>query len=237
MLSFFFDGVPNPADAVAADDSEELSDTPVVGKARPVSTASMHPRKGGWACRRCHSSFSNQLKGSVEELCKQCHTRDKFPEGKLHGPLNVGKCTACHDPHRSSQGHLVRLPVPELCMQCHEKKLTFQRIEQHIEDKGSACVRCHNPHASRHSPFLREVYLQEGFLYQATLGGEPRGADAGPEGAGSAGAGSADAGPVGAAPVGADAGPVGAAPVGAGSADAGPVGASAAVLPEPLREP
>ena len=156
-LSFFFDGVPNPY-ALAVDDDTGGPTSGLVARPR-VSEASAHPKKGGWECKRCHGQYDNKMRGTPAELCAQCHTREKFPKGKLHGPLNVGECIACHDPHRSVNSHLLRLPVPQLCMGCHEKTITYQEIDEHIEDKGGECTRCHDPHASTRDAFLRKVFL------------------------------------------------------------------------------
>ncbi len=146
------------------------------------------------SCGICHathaSSFSRLLIANEKDICLGCHgvaTLGTPPlrnikselQGKkfLHGPLNLGKCTACHDPHGNGQFRSLVGAYPQtlyapykegaydLCLKCHNKNLlafpettiytSFRNGKRnlhylHVVDtrKGRTCRVCHEPHAS-----------------------------------------------------------------------------------------
>jgi predicted CXXCH cytochrome family protein len=75
-----------------------------------------------------------------KDFCLRCHAKVAATlEGKksLHGPIQEGKCTPCHDPHGSQYLNLLKGTYPDLayipydkdekpyafCLGCHEKNL------------------------------------------------------------------------------------------------------------------
>ena len=86
-------------------------------------------------CSNCHTSVLPQsaatLRKAVPALCLDCHAgrigggehrigvSPKQPETAL--PLQQGavSCTTCHDMHQNTNGNLLRMPQPELCLTCH----------------------------------------------------------------------------------------------------------------------
>jgi len=151
------------------------------------------PVQDGKRCGNCHSTHFAKAKGLLtgdeKSVCLDCHGTDdlgnpplknikKELEGKtnLHGPIQKGMCSGCHDPHGSDYPRLFTGPYPEsfytpykegsydLCLRCHEKNLLrypdttiytkFRNGNKnlhylHVNDarKGRTCRACHVPHA------------------------------------------------------------------------------------------
>ena len=59
-----------------------------------------------------------------------------------HGPFAAKDCGACHLP----QTNAVRAPREELCLYCHDMRLT--RKYAHEPFSAGDCRSCHNPHSS-----------------------------------------------------------------------------------------
>ena len=86
--------------------------------------------------------------------CLVCHapmTQKKV----VHPAVEMG-CVVCHSeldtsaiPHKA-KGKIAKglsAEAPDLCMNCHEKKL-FEGKLVHVPVEGGMCLTCHNPHAS-----------------------------------------------------------------------------------------
>lgn len=146
-------------------------------------------------CSACHATHFSQypalLFAPQQEVCFSCHGKDDFSKsdalkniakeikGKafLHGPLQKGACSACHNPHGSENPRLLKGAYPagfyqpyqkgayDFCLGCHDKNLLsfaetsiytqFRNGKQnlhyvHVSDKykGRSCRACHEPHAS-----------------------------------------------------------------------------------------
>ena len=62
-------------------------------------------------CEACHLRHGIVpkllLKKNGNEVCFDCHTKEKIGLGKsnVHSVLKTGKCTVCHDPHASQGSH------------------------------------------------------------------------------------------------------------------------------------
>lgn len=96
------------------------------------------------------------LTNQGESLCLQCH--DSMADKYEHGPAAAGACTACHNPHGSSQEAFLHAPLQELCLGCHGdfaadmNKAVF--IHSAIDDLD--CSACHQPHSSGFAYLLKE---------------------------------------------------------------------------------
>ena len=143
-------------------------------------------------CGSCHSPHAANVKKLLseeeKELCLSCHGDKKLAplknireelKGKkyLHGPIALGRCTGCHDPHGSNYFRLLKGTYPatfyvpytpgiyDFCLRCHEKNLlrfpdttVYTRFRNgnrnlhyvHVANsrKGRTCRVCHEPHAS-----------------------------------------------------------------------------------------
>lgn len=146
------------------------------------------------SCSSCHSAHYSQNKGLLPfnemTTCLHCHDKDNLGNpplrnikkdlaGKkhLHGPIEMGECKACHDPHGSDNFRMLRGSYPTdiyapykdgiygICLSCHEKNLlrfadttiytnfrngarNLHYVHVVINRKGRTCRVCHEPHAS-----------------------------------------------------------------------------------------
>jgi predicted CXXCH cytochrome family protein len=74
-------------------------------------------------CLACHVveqrndlTFIGQ-KRSQSMLCLECHKAETF--AYTHLPYESAMCIRCHSPHVSSNAHLLRAAVNQLCLSCH----------------------------------------------------------------------------------------------------------------------
>jgi predicted CXXCH cytochrome family protein len=163
VLSTVFDGVPSlpppqefcedyAAKAVASLRNE------MEGKNKPVgeTTNSSHPPYDEKKCDSCHNKTTNSgfVVGSKNELCFVCHIG--FGKGAyVHGPVAVGDCLACHDPHTAQQPRLLKTRPADICTKCHKEKRQAESLHTLSSTHGLICVNCHNPHAGNVHFFLK----------------------------------------------------------------------------------
>ncbi len=109
-------------------------------------------------CHRVHQGPDLKVKPrETAEMCFKCH-RDIEAKYRMvsHHPVMEKKvfCTNCHDPHGTSQDHLLRLPtIRQTCTQCHgEKQGPF--LYEHA-DLSMECTNCHSPHGSANDNLLK----------------------------------------------------------------------------------
>jgi predicted CXXCH cytochrome family protein len=57
-----------------------------------------------------------------------------------------GRCTECHDPHRSDFGALLAGPSPLICTGCHADVVDFEGAESIHPPSEGDCLDCHQPH-------------------------------------------------------------------------------------------
>ena len=170
VLTFFFEGVP----PLHGQLTEELVDSDSQGLSRkgPKQPWFIHqPRKD---CTVCHDKskqrlFSSQtyLRKPVPELCYQCHVDYTTSASYVHGPVAVGRCLFCHNPHKSRIEHLLVEPEPQLCYLCHNID-TVSLIPAHLVKQQFACTDCHNAHTSSVKYLLNEAPLLGGNLVEGT---------------------------------------------------------------------
>ncbi len=158
VLAFFLDGVPplSPQDfeeGLANSNSQELEQ----GGQKPAWYVH-EPRKD---CTNCHQKqrmgrFSAQthLVAPVPALCHRCHPDFTASASFVHGPVAVGQCLFCHNPHKSKIEHLLNEPEPKLCYLCHDISMV-ELIPAHLTQQTSACTDCHNPHAGPTKALLK----------------------------------------------------------------------------------
>ncbi len=111
-----------------------------------------------WAeknCQGCHDfKAKNKLLLPLNEICSLCHKN--FIQGHfVHGPVAVGACTACHDPHSSTNPSLLRKSLKEICFMCHLEKRLASQMHDKINASGMVCVDCHDPHSRNMRYFLK----------------------------------------------------------------------------------
>ena len=158
-LTFFFDGVPPLRPEMIQEgpvDSNSIG--PVQGQQKPAWYGH-EPTKD---CSICHGkrkqrSFSTQkyLTTPVPKLCYDCHADYTVSASYIHGPVAVGQCLLCHNPHKTKNEHLLIAAEPGLCYQCHDID-TIELIAAHLLKQLSACSDCHYAHASSTRALLKE---------------------------------------------------------------------------------
>jgi predicted CXXCH cytochrome family protein len=157
-LSFFFDGVPPLGqEGLRAESVETSSPEPAQTGQAPV----WYVHEARKDCSNCHGKriqrgFSSQprLIAPIPKLCYNCHADFTSSAQFVHGPVAVGQCLFCHNPHKSQIKHLLREPEPELCYQCHDEN-TIELIPAHLPKQLSDCTDCHDPHSSPNKALLK----------------------------------------------------------------------------------
>lgn len=156
VLSFFFDGVPPPGMTEADLRQQELNPGVVFvarsdeQKKEQEIVYRYHVPYVKRDCFGCH----DQTKGYAAKIdrdssCVGCHDA-YFQVAKadwIHGPVAMGECSMCHEPHRSEHAGLVKAPQPDLCYACHEAS-HFEADPFHSTLEDKTCTRCHDPHAA-----------------------------------------------------------------------------------------
>jgi predicted CXXCH cytochrome family protein len=152
VLTFFFDDVPPLYAPLPEEPSqpEMRAEAPVAPARAPRARWMLHgPYSDREQCHLCHAGdFDNRLVVAAEELCWECHQREDILWGPVvHSPVQASACVGCHDPHKSTNDHLLVRPTAAICEQCHDEE-TFEALAEHRAEQGSECLSCHDPHAS-----------------------------------------------------------------------------------------
>jgi len=152
VLSFVFDGVPPPG-AVEAQPPTQAQLT--TGQPPPWRTdleaplfyASVHEPFQEGDCGTCHAPRPALISPPPDQtMCLSCHGQQVVAERWDHGPLRMGLCSLCHEPHLSTLPHLERLPQPEQCTLCHSEPDLMTRVPNHRGPEEQRCTDCHDPH-------------------------------------------------------------------------------------------
>jgi predicted CXXCH cytochrome family protein len=159
VLSFFFDGVPEPGQPGAETPGPEAPLPEPTGEAgaevaqRPRIIAHAPYREN--RCRACHDATTGLLVKEVRDgLCLECHPHPADGAPYIHGPLAVNDCVACHDYHASPYPMLLLEDIHTLCFRCHERAdLSPDPHDAMTEEQ--TCLACHDPHGGADRFFLK----------------------------------------------------------------------------------
>jgi predicted CXXCH cytochrome family protein len=169
VLSFFFDGVPDPNAPVRTQPEEpQARNLPVRPFVPPPVIVHMHEpytqrrcdacHKGaGSAARRTSGAFAintmSELLLPADKLCATCHQPN--PGAYQHAPALLGDCSRCHTAHSSRFPHLLlQEKSAALCAPCHAAEEMPTR-ELHVGFGDRDCAECHDPHGSDRRFLLR----------------------------------------------------------------------------------
>ncbi len=152
ILSFVFDGVPDPnlaqntdsTNSVRPDSTEILL---IADKAKPQIY--FHPPYKDKDCSSCHNNNMGQVSVRQPDLCYVCHENFENQYTNVHGPVAGGYCTSCHNPHKSKLPNLLVNSGSDLCFKCHDSQIIENDI--HAVAETSDCLSCHNPHGENNS--------------------------------------------------------------------------------------
>jgi predicted CXXCH cytochrome family protein len=151
VLTFFFDGVPEPQ--VPAPAQAEQPGSAAAGAAgRPVAYRE-HGPYAAKLCNACHETAgTNALVAPGEQLCFRCHDLG-LQKRYIHGPLASGGCLVCHDPHSSRSRYLLVSESDDFCLHCHDRQSKGGIGAQHglLEN----CTICHDAHMSDRKYLLK----------------------------------------------------------------------------------
>jgi len=146
-LSIFFDGVPNPEEQSAE------QQTGISGGSKTLRpTYREHGPYAAKMCDACHDKATNELKMPIEKLCFNCHLI-QMDKKYVHGPVAAGGCRVCHDPHGSSFPYLLVSEPRTFCFHCHDEKAVFKN-EVH-KGVDAPCTACHDAHSSNNRFLLK----------------------------------------------------------------------------------
>lgn len=168
VLTFFFDGVPP-----LGQEKQVNADFRATAQAPEGPVWYVHePRKD---CTNCHdrnrqrvSYPQTYLNAPIPKLCYNCHT-DFTSSGKyVHGPVAVGQCLFCHNPHASKIKYLLLEPEPVLCFKCHDQ-FSIELIPAHVSKQMTMCTNCHNPHSSSTRALLKAEPNQINEIYSGRV--------------------------------------------------------------------
>lgn len=165
VLSTVFDGVPTLpppeqicteyADKKMAEVRDELSGIKKAAEAGVVEEESVHLPYEEKKCDNCHDkSKDSGLVRPLNELCLMCH-KGFFKGPYQHGPAAVGDCIACHVPHNSPDGPLLKTDRKVICATCHREPRAALSLHDKVAERKLACVDCHNPHYGNSPYFLK----------------------------------------------------------------------------------
>lgn len=151
VLSFFFDGVPDPnatTQTATGSGIRRGNQGQIIYIHKPLLTGE---------CNQCHKNeFTAQVsKAAVPaEICRECHTNLGAEMRVIHGPVAANQCVICHQPHRSSEQHLLRVSGSALCFQCHMPFDLSNRVAEH-QDAKIDCMSCHHAHGGETHALLK----------------------------------------------------------------------------------
>ncbi len=157
VLSFIFDGVPDPNltninplnDSVNKADSTKILNI-ASNTVKPEFT--FHQPYIDKDCNACHNNNMGQVLETQPKLCYTCHDNFEDTYTNIHGPTAGGYCTSCHNPHKSKLPKLLTRKGKDLCLFCHDPKISDNDIHSIVET--SDCTSCHNPHGEDNTFFL-----------------------------------------------------------------------------------
>lgn len=137
-----------------------------------LSGALVHVPSAQQQCEACHrladeQAHRFQLTGKEPDLCYQCHEETQNKGTFLHGPLALGLCTTCHNPHSAPHEGLLPASGSQLCFLCHSEMdahVGRARVQHEAVTSEKSCLSCHDPHSSDFKYQLHQE--QPGLCYQ-----------------------------------------------------------------------
>lgn len=171
VLSFFFDGVPDP-NAPPVTDQERDATGNVIN-----AVAFVHKPYGEGKCDACHGNTAGKTFESFsrvdDSVCKKCHEPVYHEYPRMHGPVALGECSLCHVPHESSVQFLLKDLPTAVCSSCHLKELLPSSPIDHQSDRN--CLDCHSGHGGTAPALLKTGWnattLPSPATQPATIGG------------------------------------------------------------------
>lgn len=140
---------------------------------RPLATqASSHFPAAEFDCLSCHDAGATPPFRLLAEkdfgtgVCYGCHSemKDVVDSSPSMHPPAADRCTACHDPHGSSERKLLVDDLKTVCGSCHEDEVKREHpvanhpvapvMKPSEKTKQIDCASCHAPHGSPNKSLL-----------------------------------------------------------------------------------
>ncbi|MHB8174788.1 MAG: cytochrome c3 family protein [Nitrospirota bacterium] len=110
-----------------------------------------HTPKNEEQCQECHQMqlTREEMETATDKSCLKCH-ENLSNNVYVHGPVNVGICTVCHDPNSKPNKYRIEEDDKTLCYSCHDdrKKIDEKMKLEHGPVGAGMCTVCHDPHGS-----------------------------------------------------------------------------------------
>jgi len=160
VLSFFFDGVPDPNAPAQLSGAVDDEGNPIGpgGTAVPRLSVVLHKPYADNQCQSCHEGASGSFESFQPlepSICLKCHQDTPTQYPVMHGPVAAVECLWCHTPHESSIAGLLKQAAPAVCTQCHDRELLSAQPPEHFMPDKS-CLSCHVAHGGQKHGLLRE---------------------------------------------------------------------------------
>lgn len=160
VLSFFFDGVPDPALATMTEEEARAAGVQR-RRIRGVNYFLHAPYEEG-ACSECHVSISNVYESALDSgICLKCHDTVTRQYPRMHGPVAAVACLYCHASHDSDWPELLKTKSPSMCTQCHERGVLLSEDPPGHLDLERSCLDCHFGHGGTAYGFLKEFEMPD----------------------------------------------------------------------------
>lgn len=143
ILSFFFDGVPQPGITEPTLTGGEQKIESNLPEKKPLHIPAEHGPYAARMCSGCHRKDTNELIMPTERLCFYCHNMD-IEKKWLHGPIAAGGCRVCHMPHSSGYAYMLVSEPREFCLYCHDRADILKNDVHRYSELG--CLDCHDAH-------------------------------------------------------------------------------------------
>lgn len=146
LLTFFFDGVPDPnAPMLPGASLEDIRRSP---------TYSIHQPFAEDRCAECHERRFD-LGPADSGICLKCHEGVPTEQPRMHGPVAAAACLWCHTAHESPYAALMKGSARDVCMSCHDVNLlSAEEVPEHAPEAEQSCLDCHAAHGGTNRYFL-----------------------------------------------------------------------------------
>jgi predicted CXXCH cytochrome family protein len=146
VLSFFFDGVPDPnAPMLPGASAAQIRQSPTYSSHAPFTED---------RCAECHERRFN-LTPADSDMCLRCHEDVPNEQPLMHGPVAAVACLWCHTAHESPYPALLKRAPRDVCVTCHDAALlSAERVPEHSPEATQSCLECHAGHGGTVRYFL-----------------------------------------------------------------------------------
>lgn len=164
VLTFFFDGVPEPGEEPPPEGYPRLAGGAAsrpfnhpTTQTSPGGVVHAHPPYAQSKCGGCHDPSTGRLVRQPDEgLCRICHTKAFDDARFVHGPVAANACLFCHHYHSSDRPAMLLGEPRSLCLHCHKLDDIAASHSADADIERRSCIECHDPHKGSNRFFLKQ---------------------------------------------------------------------------------